>query len=54
MDQRREGSVAGLPLQFCGQRVNVTILEAEEGDRSPGGSQMLSEGGGFREGGIGA
>ena len=34
--------------------VNVTILEAGEGDRSPGGSGMLSEGSGFREGGIGA
>ena len=34
--------------------VNVTILEAGEGDRSPGGSQMLSEGGGFGEGGVGA
>ena len=34
--------------------VNVPILEAGEGDRSPGGSRMLSEGAGFREGGIGA
>ena len=33
---------------------NVAILEAGEGDRSPGGSRMLSEGGGFRERGIGA
>src|ERR1700743_1696460 len=33
---------------------NVAILEAGEGDRSPGGSRMLSEGGGFREGGVGA
>ena len=34
--------------------VNVTIMEAGEGDRSPGGSRMLSEGSGFGEGGIGA
>ena len=33
---------------------NVTILEAGEGDRSPGGSRLLSEGGGFGEGGDGA
>ena len=34
--------------------VDVTILEAGEGDRSPGGSQLLSEGSGFGEGGVGA
>ena len=34
--------------------VDVPTLEAGEGDRSPGGSQMLSEGSGFGEGGIGA
>ena len=34
--------------------VSVTILEAGEGDRSPGGSRLLSEGTGFREGGVGA
>ena len=34
--------------------VEVTILEAGEGDRSPGGSRMLSEGIGLREGGTGA
>ena len=40
---------------FAGKEgVNVTILEAGEGDRSPGGSQMLLEGGGFGEGGVGA
>ena len=33
---------------------NVAILEAGEGDRSPGGSRMLSESGGFREGEVGA
>ena len=33
---------------------NVAILEAGEGDRSPGGSRMLSEGDGFREGRDGA
>ena len=40
---------------FAGKEgVNVTILEAGERDRSPGGSCMLSEGAGFREGGTGA
>ena len=40
---------------FAGEEgVAVTILEAGEGDRSPGGSRMLSEGAGFGEGGIGA
>ena len=40
---------------FAGKEgVSVAILEAGEGDRSLGGSQMLSEGSGFREGGIGA
>ena len=34
--------------------VSVVILEAEEGDRSPGGSRVLSEGTGFGEEGIGA
>ena len=34
--------------------VDVTILEVGEGNRSPGGSRMLPEGGGFREGGVGA
>ena len=34
--------------------VSVSILEAGEGDRSPGGSRLLSEGAGFGEGGIGA
>ena len=34
--------------------VSVTILEAGEGDRSPGGSRLLSEGAGFGEGGVGA
>ena len=32
--------------------VEVAILEAGEGDRSPGGSQVLSEGCELREGGI--
>ena len=40
---------------FSGEEgVAVTILEAGEGDRSPGGSRVLSEGTGFGEGGIGA
>ena len=40
---------------FTGEEgVNVTILEAGEGDRSPGGSRMLSGGAGFGEGGTGA
>ena len=34
--------------------VSVSILEAGEGDRSPGGIGMLPEGTGFREGGTGA
>ena len=34
--------------------VSVTILEAGEGDRSPGGSRLLSESAGFGEGGVGA
>ena len=33
---------------------NVSILEVGEGDRSPGGIGVLSEGAGFREGGAGA
>ena len=33
---------------------NVSILEAGEGDRSPGGPRMLSAGGGFGEGRDGA
>ena len=33
---------------------NVAILEVGEGDRSPGGSRMLPEGGGFGEGRDGA
>ena len=33
---------------------NVTILEVGEGDRSPGGSRMLSAGSGFGVGGDGA
>ena len=36
------------------EAVTVTILEAGEGDRSPGGSGVLSEGIRFGEGGIGA
>ena len=34
--------------------IDVPILEVGEGDRSPGGSRVLSEGSGFGEGGIGA
>ena len=34
--------------------VSVAILEAGEGDRSLGGSRLLSEGTGFGEGGVGA
>ena len=34
--------------------VDVPILEVGEGDQFPGGSGMLPEGGGFREGGVGA
>ena len=40
---------------FSGEEgVNIAILEDGEGDRSPEGSRVLSEGGGFGEGGIGA
>ena len=40
---------------FLGEEgVDVAILEAGEGDRSLGGSRVLSEGDGFGEGGIGA
>ena len=34
--------------------VNVPILEVGERDQFPGGSRMLPEGSGFREGGVGA
>ena len=40
---------------FAGEEGDsVTIFEAGEGDRSPGGSRLLSEGVRFREGGTGA
>ena len=55
MDQRREGSAAGLPLHYTSEEgVDVPILEVGEGDRSPGGSHMLSEGAGFGKGGVGS
>ena len=36
------------------EEVSVAILETGEGDRSPGGSKVLSEGAGLGERGIGA
>ena len=52
--EERAALQAFLSHYMSEEGVNVTILEAGEGDRSPGGSQMLSEGDGFGEGGIGA
>ena len=52
--EERAALQAFLSHYMSKEGVDVTILEAGEGDRSPGGSQMLSEGGGFGEGGIGA
>ena len=53
-DEERATLQAFLAYYESEEGDNVTILEDGEGDRSPGGSRMLSEGGGFREGGIGA
>ena len=53
-DEERAGLQAFLAYYESEEGDNVAILEAGEGDRSPGGSRMLLEGGGFREGGIGA
>ena len=53
-DEERATLQAFLAYYESEEGDNVTILEAGEGDRSPGGSRMLSESGGFGEGGIGA
>ena len=53
-DEERATLQAFLTYYESEEGDNVTILEAGEGDRSPGGSRMLSEGGGFREGRDGA
>ena len=53
-DEERAALQAFLAHYESEEGDNVAILEAGEGDRSPGGSRMLSEGSGFGEGGIGA
>ena len=53
-EEERAALQAFLSHYTSEEGVNVPILEVGEGDRSPGGSRMLSEGSGFREGGIGA
>ena len=53
-DEERAVLQAFLAHYESKEGINVTILEVGEGDRSLGDSQMLSEGGGFGEGGIGA
>ena len=53
-DEERATLQAFLSFYESKEEDHVAILEAGEGDRSPGGSRMLSEGAGFGEGGIGA
>ena len=53
-EEERAALQAFLSHYTSKEGVDVPILEAGEGDRSPGGSQLFSEGGGFGEGGIGA
>ena len=53
-DEERAALQAFLAHYESEEGDNVPILEVGEGDRSPGGSRMLSPGGGFGEGGIGA
>ena len=53
-EEERAALQAFLSHYTSEEGVNVPILEVGEGDRSPGGSRMLSEGAGFGEGGIGA
>ena len=53
-DKERAALQAFLSYYESKEGDNVTILEVGEGDRSPGGSRMLSESGGFGEGGNGA
>ena len=53
-DEERAALQAFLSYYKSEEGDNVTILEAGEGDRSPGGSRMLSASNGFGEGGVGA
>ena len=53
-DKERAALQAFLSYYESKEGDNIAILEAGEGDRSPGGSRILSEGGGFGEGGVGA
>ena len=53
-EEERAALQAFLSHYTSEEGVDVPILEAGEGDRSPGGSRLFSEGGGFGEGGIGA
>ena len=53
-DEERAALQAFLTYYESEEGDNVAILEAGEGDRSPGGSRMLSAGSGLGEGGIGA
>ena len=53
-EEERAALQAFLSHYTSEEGVDVPILEAGEGDRSPGGSRVLSEGSGFGEGGIGA
>ena len=53
-EEERAALQAFLSHYTSEEGVDVPILEVGEGDRSPGGSRVLSEGGGFGEGGIGA
>ena len=53
-EEERAALQAFLSHYTSKEGVDVPILEAGEGDRSPGGSRLLSEGAGFGEGGIGA
>ena len=53
-DEERAAMQAFLAYYESEEGDNVAILEVGEGDRSPGGSRMLSEGGGFGEGRTGA
>src|SRR6202000_3320362 len=53
-DEKRAAMQAFLTYYESEEGDNVAVLEVGEGDRSPGGSRMLSEGGGFGEGRTGA
>ena len=53
-DEERAALQAFLAYYESEEGDDVAILEAGEGDRSPGGSRLLSAGSGFGEGGTGA